>query len=309
VIDGKKINRPYTISSSPTQTDYCEITVKREEKGVVSRHLHDTMREGDTLNISAPTGRFIFDGTQAKSVVLIAGGVGITPLMAIARYLTDKDWKGDIYFAYSAKTPDDIIYRKELDDLKARFPKLHLHVTLSRANDTEWSGHKGRVTAEFLTNCIPELATRLVYICGPDAMMAMTIQVLKDLGVPTEQIKSEEFVPAKRVDPGAEPGKTCVPVAASAAALPGNGKPTLTFSRSAKSVALTPDKSLLEIAEDAGVNIDFECRSGICGRCKTRLLGGCVMMETQDALDDGDKSRDIILMCQAKATELVTVEA
>ncbi len=178
VVNGKKVNRPYTISSSPTQSDYCEITVKREEKGFVSRHLHDILREGDVINISAPTGRFIFDGTQAKSVVLIAGGVGITPLMAIARYLTDKNWKGDIYFAYSAKTPDDIIYRKELDDLKARFPNLHLHVTLSRAENTDWTGHKGRISAEFLTKCIPGLSTRLVYVCGPDAMMAMTIQVL-----------------------------------------------------------------------------------------------------------------------------------
>ena len=90
LINGKKVNRPYTISSSPTQPDYCEITVKREEMGLVSQHLHDTLREGHLFNISAPTGRFIFDGTQAESVVLIAGGVGITPLMAIARYLTDK---------------------------------------------------------------------------------------------------------------------------------------------------------------------------------------------------------------------------
>jgi ferredoxin len=83
----------------------------------------------------------------------------------------------------------------------------------------------------------------------------------------------------------------------------------LTFSRSAKSVALAPDKSLLEIAEDAGVNIDFECRSGICGRCKTRLLGGCVTMETQDALNSDDKAKNIILMCQARATGPLTVEA
>jgi ferredoxin-NADP reductase/DMSO/TMAO reductase YedYZ heme-binding membrane subunit len=309
VINGKKVNRPYTISSSPTQPDYCEITVKREEMGFVSRHLHDTLREGDTINISAPAGRFIFDGTQAKSVVLIAGGVGITPLMAIARYLTDKGWAGEIYFAYSTKTQDDIIYRRELDDLKTRFPNLHVYVTLSRAEDTEWMGHKGRVTAEFLTKCIPELPTRLVYICGPDAMMTMTIQVLKDLGVRAEQIKSEEFVAAKKVELDTEPGKTCVPVAAGAAAPPEGGEPTLTFSRSAKSVPLAPNKSLLEIAEDTGVNIDFECRSGICGRCKTRLLGGCVTMETQDALDDDDKSKNLILMCQARASEPVTVEA
>jgi ferredoxin-NADP reductase/DMSO/TMAO reductase YedYZ heme-binding membrane subunit len=307
VINGKKVNRPYTISSSPTKPDYCEITVKREEMGRVSRHLHDTLREGDMLNISAPTGRFIFDGTQSQSVVLIAGGVGITPLMAIARYLTDTHWKGDIHFAYAAKTPDDIIFRKELDDLKTHFPNLHLHVTLSRAEDTDWMGHKGRVSAEFLTKCIPELPSRLVYICGPDAMMAMTVQVLKDLGVPAGEIKLEEFIPAKHAEP-TEAGMTCVDAPDVSTLDDGTG-PKLTFKRSAKAVALAPDRSLLEIAEEAGVNIDFECRSGICGRCKTRLLGGCVMMETQDALSAEDKSKNIILMCQARASEPVAVEA
>jgi len=127
--------------------------------------------------------------------------------------------------------------------------------------------------------------------------------------VPAEQIKLEEFVAAKKVELDAEPGKVCAPVPAGGVAVPEGGEPKLTFSRSAKSVALAPDKSLLEIAEDAGVNIDFECRSGICGRCKTRLLGGCVTMETQDALDDGDKAKNIILMCQAHATGSVAVEA
>jgi glycine betaine catabolism B len=309
VINGKKVNRPYTISSSPTKPDYCEITVKREEMGLVSRHLHDMLREGDTLNISAPTGRFIFDGTQARSLVLIAGGVGITPLMAITRYLTDSNWKGDIYFAYAAKTPGDIIFRKELDDLKARFPNLHVHVILSRAEDSDWMGHKGRVSAEFLMKCIPELSTRLVYICGPDAMMAMTVQVLKDLGVPQEQIKLEEFIAAKHTETAAtDAGMTCVTTTDVLAPDDGTG-PKLTFKRSAKSATLSPDKSLLEIAEEAGVNIDFECRSGICGRCKTRLLGGCVTMETLDALTDEDKSKNIILMCQAKASDPVMVEA
>ena len=310
VIDGKKVNRPYTISSSPTKPDYCEITVKREEMGHVSRHLHDTLREGDTLDISAPTGRFIFDGTQAQSIVLIAGGVGITPLMAITRYLTDRNWKGEIYFAYAAKRPDDIIFRKELDDLKARFPNLHVHITLSRAEETDWTGHKGRVSAEFLTKCIPELPTRPVYVCGPNAMMSMTVQVLKDLGVPEGQIKLEEFIAAKHTEPDGSTDASMVCVSAPEVLAPDDGTgPKLKFSRSAKSVVLAPDKSLLEIAEEAGVDIDFECRSGICGRCKTRLLGGCVTMETQDALSAEDKSKNIILMCQARASEPVAVEA
>jgi glycine betaine catabolism B len=309
MINGRKVNRPYTISSSPTKRNYCEITVKREEMGLVSRHLHDTLREGDIINLSAPTGRFIFDGTQAKSVVLIAGGVGITPLMAITRYLTDNGWNGQIYFACAAKTPKDIIFRQELDDLKARFPNLHVHVTLSRAEDTDWTGHKGRVTAEFLMKCIPELPSRLVYICGPDAMMAMIVQVLKDLGMPPERIKMEEFITAKKTELAeTDAGMTCVSAPDVSVPYDETG-PKLKFSRSAKTVALAPDKSLLEIAEEAGVNIDFECRSGICGTCKTRLLGGCVTMDTQDALTDEDKSKNIILMCQARARGPVMVEA
>jgi ferredoxin-NADP reductase/DMSO/TMAO reductase YedYZ heme-binding membrane subunit len=309
VIDGKKVNRPYTISSSPAQPDFCDITVKREEMGLVSRHLHDTLREGDTIKLSAPTGRFIFDGTQAQSIVLIAGGVGITPLMAITRYLTDTNWKGDIYFVYCAKTQRDIIFRMELDDLKARFPNLRLLLTLSRADGTDWTGYKGRVSSEFLSRSIPDLASRPVYICGPMAMMTPTIQLLRDLGVPEGQIKMEEFVAVKHTEPTpADAGMTCVD--ATDVLAPDNGTgPELTFKRSAKSVALVPDKSLLDIAEEAGVNIDFECRSGICGRCKTRLLGGCVRMETQDALTAEDKSKNIILMCQARASEPVAVEA
>lgn len=310
VIDGQKVNRTYTISSSPTTPGYCEITVKREESGFVSRHLHEAVREGDTLNISAPAGRFTFDGTEAESVVLIAGGVGITPLMSILRCLTDKNWKGEIYFIFCAKTPRDIIFRKELEDLKARFANLRLHITLSRADGTDWSGHKGRLTREFLAKHIPNLATRPVYICGPMSMMGPTKQLLRDLGVPADQIKSEEFVAAKRAEsvPAADAAKVEVPVGVFSP-LPEAGEPTLMFSKSGKSVALEPDKCLLEIAEEAGVNIDYECRSGICGRCKTRLLNGSVTMEAEDALSEDEKSKNIILMCQARASESVTVEA
>jgi ferredoxin-NADP reductase/DMSO/TMAO reductase YedYZ heme-binding membrane subunit len=306
VIDGKKVNRPYTISSPPTRRDYCEITVKREENGFVSRHLHDTLREGDVVNLTAPTGRFTFDGTQAESIVLIAGGVGITPLMAIARYLADKNWKGDIHFVFSGKMPGDIIFRKELEELKARFPNMRLHITLSRAEGTDWMGHKGRVSREFFAKTIPDLAKHPVYMCGPTSMMEPTVQLLKDIGVPADQIKMEEFIAAKKTE--ADAATTSVSVVG-AEPIPDGAEAVLTFSQSGKSAAIPSDKTLLEVAEDAGVNIDFECRSGICGRCKTRLLRGGVTMETQDALSAEEKSKGIILMCQAHANGPVTVEA
>lgn len=309
LIDGKKVNRTYTISSPPTRADYCEITVKREENGYVSRHLHEMLREGDTIRVSAPAGRFVFDPTQANSIVLIAGGVGVTPLMSIVRDLTDRNWKGDIFFIYSAKTASDIIFKKELEDLQTRFSNVRVHVTLSRADGADWSGYKGRVTGPFLGMCVPNIAERPVYICGPQAMMAPTIQLLRDLGVQADKIKSEEFIAAKRAETVAATGSGASAAATVPDLLPDDGEPVLTLARSGKSLALDPDRVLLEIAEEAGVNIDYECRSGICGRCKTRLLGGQVTMETQDALTDDEKAKNIILMCQARATGRVTVDA
>jgi len=309
-IKGKKVNRTYTIASSPTQTAYCEITVKREDGGYVSRHLHEMLRAGDIINIAAPAGRFTFNGTQAESIVLIAGGVGITPLMSILRYLTDQRWPGEIHFVYTAKTPGDIIFRRELEDLQKRFPKLRLHVTLTRVESQDWAGKRGRITGELLKQAIPDLVQHPIYICGPASMMEPTIQLLRELGVPAQQIKSEAFVAAKRAETAAVDTAPTAAVAPATVSSKGNSAAhALTFARSAKSVPLAPEKTLLEISEDAGVTIDFECRSGICGRCKTKLLAGTVTMEVQDALDEADKSNNVILLCQAKATDNVTIEA
>ena len=92
-------------------------------------------------------------------------------------------------------------------------------------------------------------------------------------------------------------------------ALDSSGSAAVTFAPSAKRALLSPAKSLLELSEEAGLNIDYECRSGVCGRCKTKLLAGCVTMEVQDALDEVDKANNFILLCQAKAADHVTIEA
>ena len=127
VIDGRKVRRSYTIASPPTRVGYCEVTIKREDRGLSSRHLHDAVRAGDLLDVLAPAGRFTFTGAEADSIVLIAGGVGITPLMAKIRYLTDVSWPGEIYLVFSVKTERDIIFRDELDALHRRHPNLARH--------------------------------------------------------------------------------------------------------------------------------------------------------------------------------------
>src|SRR5262249_19781251 len=143
-IDGEKVRRSYTIASSPTRNGYCELTIKRVERGLVSRYMHD-MREGSVLDITAPAGRFTFTGAEAERIVMIAGGVGITPLMAKIRYLTDLAWSGTMHLIFSVKTEKDIIFREELENLQKRFANFKVTLTLTREPSATWGGERGRI--------------------------------------------------------------------------------------------------------------------------------------------------------------------
>jgi ferredoxin-NADP reductase/DMSO/TMAO reductase YedYZ heme-binding membrane subunit len=302
-IDGKRVNRSYTIASSPTRVDWCEVTVKREPHGVSSRYLHDTVREGSLLDVAAPAGRFTFTGVEDESIVLIAGGVGVTPLMSKIRYLTDKGWPGEIHLVFAAKTERDVIFREELDDLQRSFPNLRVTVTLTRDDGSNWRGERGRISADLLSRVVPQLSSRRVHLCGPQSMMDQLTGLLKGLGVPEDRIKVESFVRPTRPEPA---------LVATGPAVAGNGSvasASITFSLAGKSAPIPARQTVLEAADDLGVAIPFDCRAGVCGRCKTRLLAGRVVMEVEAALDDLDRAENLILACQARCLDEVVVEA
>ncbi|MGY8633995.1 FAD-binding oxidoreductase [Bradyrhizobium sp. 14AA] len=313
-IDGKAVRRSYTIASSAAQTAYVETTIKREDGGLLSDYMHGHVREGDLLEVAGPSGAFTFTGTEADSVVLVGGGVGITPLMAAIRYLSDIAWPGQIYLVYGAQTTGQFIFRDELEYLQRRMNNLHVAATMVRAAGTSWMGSEGQITAEFLTGAVPDLARRRVHLCGPPRMMDALRKTLIGLGVPREQIKTEAFGPARGAVP--PPGKAVVEpqipegeAGNRGAAVVGPATATVRFTTSGKVAALPPDMSLLEVAESVGVSIDYSCRAGVCGVCKTHLLQGNVTMEVQDALTADDKANGLILACQARSVGDLVVEA
>ena len=306
-VDGQPVNRSYTIASSPTRMDHCELTVKREEMGTSSRHLHRTVQVGDELSVSAPAGKFTFDGVGADSIVLIAGGVGITPLMSKVRFLTDVGWHGDMFLILSARGERDIIFRDELAFLAKRHPNLHVTITLSRAAD-DWTGERGRISPELLRRVIPNLESRRFHLCGPTEMTDATTAMLIAIGVPATQIESESFTPAGRMQ-DVDGASATAPVEAASPAASDGATHVVTFERSGKTADVPPDQNLLEAAEAAGVSIDFDCRSGICGQCKTRLLTGNVTMAVEDALTAADRAGGVILACQATCVGDVTLDA
>lgn len=295
---GSSVKRSYTIASSPTQRAFCEVTVKREEQGTVSGFLHDRVKEGDTLQISAPSGRFTFTGEEASSVVLIAGGVGVTPVMSAIRYLTGRSWSGDIFFFYAVRGEADVIFREELEYLQRRYPNLHVVIVAEQVESPTWRYATGRITRKLLEASVPEIASRRVHICGPPPMMDAVKSLLADLGVPAGQVRTEIFIGKERPPTPFE----AIPAAQVNIAV-------VTFAKSRRTAMLPPTKTVLEGSEDVGVNIEYSCRVGTCGVCRTKLLSGDVTMEVEDGLEPGDKSNNIILACQAKATADIAVDA
>jgi len=324
-VDGATVRRSYTIASPPTRSAYVEVTVKREEDGALSRFLHDKVAVGDELQARGPAGAFTFDGGNATSIVLIAGGVGITPMMCVIRYLTDIAWPGEIFLVYAARSTDELIFREELEYLQRRHAKLHVAAAVDmRAEGTAWMGIEGQITKDTLAHSVPGLERRRVHLCGPPGMMGAIRRILSELGVPAEQIKTEAFGPATGLvpPPKAAPAPQPPPAVArlldkvtkpgapdEPATVTGPATATVSFARSEKAAPLPPDKTVLEVAESIGVPIDYSCRVGTCGLCKTKLLQGSVTMEVQDALTDEDKAAGIILACQARSLANVTVDA
>ncbi|MCU0506802.1 MAG: FAD-binding oxidoreductase [Anaerolineae bacterium] len=294
-VAGRPVRRSYTIASPPSRRDYCEITVRRDPQGVVSRYLHDEVGEGSLLEVNAPSGRFTFAGKEADSIVLIAGGVGVTPLMCVVRYLTDLAWGGDIYLLYAARRAADALFRDEIEYLSRRHPNLQVTLIVE-VPDAAWPYRTGRVDRAVLAAAIPQIANRHVHLCGPPAMMAAVKEALLALDVPADQIETEAFI-----------GREGPPKPPPTGARTDSSVATIRFVRSRKSARLS--LPVLEAAEAVGVVIDYACRAGVCGVCKVKLLTGEVSMNVQDALSDEDRAQGLVLACQAIASSDIAVDA
>ena len=299
-IGGARMNRSYSISSSPTQREYVDLTVRREPRGAVSRHIVDLLKVGDQIEAGGPVGKFTFTGKEADSIVLISGGVGITPMVSISRYLTEQSWPGDIFFTYVCRTPADYILADEIAALERRNPKLHVAITMTRPEGTDWKGPRGHLTKEFLTQTVPDLTSRRIHLCGPIPMMDATKALLAEMGVPPDQLKTEAFGTPK---PSPAAAGTTAKATAEATG------PLVTFSKNNKSSKIHTDQTVLELSEEIGIGIEFSCRVGTCGVCKVKMTSGEVDQAVQDALAADDKTNGIILACQAKPKGDIALEA
>lgn len=195
--DGYQAQRSYSIASPPTQRGEVELTVERIADGEVSPYFHDALQVGDRVEIRGPIGGyFVWEPVLGGPLLLVAGGSGVVPLMAMLRVRAASGDTTTTALLYSARTFDDLVYRDELAALAAADPQLRIIETLTRSQPPGWTGYARRIDESMLIEALGTAGSQpLVYICGPTLLVEAAANGLVSLGVPPARVRTERFGP------------------------------------------------------------------------------------------------------------------
>jgi len=301
------VTRCYSLSDAPA-ADHYRVSIKRVPPpagrpdlapGLSSSHFHDRVQVGDVLQVRAPSGHFFIDRDAAMPAVLVAGGIGITPMMSMLRWCLDKQPERSVHLYYGLRQGNEHAFKAQLEDLARTNPHFKLNVVYSRPAATDMQGrdfqHTGHVDIALLQRTLPD-GRQQFYICGPAAMMESLVPALAEWGVPDTDVHFEAFGPASvrraATAPAAAPFEVALEVQ---------------FSRSGRTLTWDGrDANLLDFAERHGVAVDSGCRAGSCGSCETRLLAGSVVYAERP---DHDVALGHCLPCVGRPTTALVLEA
>ena len=272
--------RCYSLSDAPTKRDYYRVTIKKlppppdkpdAPPGLSSSYFHDGLQTGDILDVRAPNGHFYLDRTKDTPVVLIGGGVGLTPMVSMLNTIHDSGSDREVWFFYGVRHGGEHALKEHLYQVQRDSPNIRVVVCYSEPREQDREGvdydHAGHVSVDLMKQLLGAPNYEF-YICGPPPMMRIITEGLEGWGVPESAINYEAFGPATV--------KKKAPAAEEAAGEATEGI-EVTFARANKSATWTPDVgSLLDLAEANDVAIDFGCRAGNCGTCLTALKEGDV---------------------------------
>jgi len=195
--DGYQTERSYSVASPPESVGTIELTVERIADGEVSPYLHDVIVTGDQIEVRGPIGGyFVWQVALGGPLVLIGGGSGVVPLMAMLRHRAAQHATIPARILYSSRTLDDVIYRQELDALATADRGFEAFFTLTRQAPPGWTGYRRRIDAAMLAEVIKPFGTHArVYVCGPTLLVEAVASALVQMSVPIEQIRTERFGP------------------------------------------------------------------------------------------------------------------
>jgi ferredoxin-NADP reductase len=309
-IGNAQISRCYSLSDAPS-ADHYRVSIKRvppppnsaHPPGRSSNFFHDHVQVGTTMQVRAPSGHFHLE-PGSSPVVLIAGGIGITPMLSMLNWCQAFQPEREVWFFYGVRNSREAAFAGHLRAIAAANPNVHLQVCFSDPLpedrlDRDFH-HCGRVAVPLLRAQLP-LRPYHYYICGPAPMMGALVTALEDWGVPGARIHFEAFGPASITRRKPEPPARDAVLAAAA------GDITVTFAKSGKQAPWSPlSSNLLVFAESHGIAIDSSCRAGSCGTCQTTLRSGAV---TYQQAPEFDPEPGTCLLCVSTPASDVTLDA
>ncbi len=304
IIDGKEQRRTYSICSG-TDEPQLRIGVRRHDQGSMSQYLAGQVRAGDKLEVLTPTGRFFatIDPSASHSYVAFAAGSGITPILGILKNVLAHEPGSRFTLFYGNRKTEHIMFAEELLALKDRYPqRLALHFLLSREpQDVElFNGRLDQAkVAELASSLFDPALVDGYFLCGPGTMIEATREALLQLDVDAARIHSEHFSSdTPRPAPGTEAARTSAAPQAGAMT-----QVTVVIDGRHRSFSMErTGETVLDAAEQAGLELPYSCRAGVCSTCRTRVVRGAVTMETNYALEQWELDAGYVLCCQAVPT-------
>lgn len=269
-IEGMPITRAYSISSSPKDSleGKYVLTIKLVDGGLMSQYIFDTWVEGKSVVVSAPAGNFEHQELRdAKKVICLAGGSGITPFVSMANAIADGDEDFEMTLLYGSRNAENILFKDELDALSAKCKKIKVVHVLSDENAQAADGfEKGFITAELIRKYAPENEKYSIFLCGPQQMYQFVDKELEKLGLEKKYIRHEMFGefhnPSEQKDYPDAVAETV--------------KIKVKIQDSVYDIEGSSNDSVLQILEKNKIAAPARCRSGECGFCHSHLISGKV---------------------------------
>ena len=292
IINGNEVRRDYSLCSSPSSGNLT-VAVKEVENGTFSKHANHTLKEGDTLDVATPQGRFVFEPNTntSRTIAAFAAGSGITPVLSIAKTVLTEEPNSQFVLVYGNKTLKDTIFLNELLELQNQYSdRFSIQFLYSQTQETNaLFGRIEKSTVNLIVkNRYKDTTIDAFYLCGPEAMITTVKAVLIENGVDKNTINFELFTASIQTS--------------DVSISDGNTEITVTVDDESETFTMSQKQTVLEAALKQDLDAPYSCQGGVCSSCIARIIEGEAIMRQNNILTDSEVKEGLVLTCQAHPT-------
>jgi ring-1,2-phenylacetyl-CoA epoxidase subunit PaaE len=294
-IKGKQIKRSYSICSSP-KSQNLQVGVKAIENGVFSNYVNEALRQGDSVDVSVPEGRFVLENSASANYCAFVAGSGITPLMSIVSDVLENNENGVFVLGYGNKTKASTMFSSAIDELKSNYPnRFFCYNIYSQENNSK--ANFGRIDSGFINYVLKQhsqISFEKVLLCGPEKMIENSRGVLEKSNYSESKVLYELFY-SKPVAKASESGS------GSAA--------KIVYDEETLELDVPKKMTILDAALQKNIDVPYSCQGGVCSSCMAKITVGSATMIQNNILTDSEIKEGLVLTCQAiPSTKEITVD-